>query len=180
MDYAKARPQIATGDLIAFRNRGPFARMIRMRTGSDYSHVGVALRLRLPEEGEDGVYMVDSHARTGFRIRRLSTLKRFDWMPVVSAGVLQWTPAAAQYAGRRLGVYAYGWWDILRAALGIPMRDDAQQTCQEFVAEIYRRCRIPRPEGAGLSAMLQPQSPGELIDRLRAWGADRTIEVRVK
>jgi|GEM_PF-1465207 len=173
MDYATARPQIATGDLIAFRSRNWMARLVRTRTGSDYSHVGVALRLRLPEEREEGVYMVDSHARTGFRLRRLSTLRRFDWIPTASAGVLQWTPEAAAYAGRRLGVYAYGWADIIRAALGIPMRDDAQQTCQEFVAAIYRRC-------AGLADIGQPQSPGALIDRLRAAGADTTIEVRVR
>ena len=173
MDYADARRRIATGDLIAFRNRGIFSWAVRYRTGSDYSHVGVALRLRLPEESEDGVYMVDSHARTGFRIRRLSTLRRFDWIPAASAGVLQWTPEAAAYAGRRLGVYAYGWADIIRAALGIPMRADAHQTCQEFVAAIYRRCALQADIG-------QPQSPGALVDRLRAAGADTTVEVRVR
>ena len=179
MDYADARPRIATGDLIAFRNRGIFSWAVRYRTGSDYSHVGVALRLRLPEESDEGVYMVDSHARTGFRIRRLSTLKRFDWIPVVGAGVLQWTWAAADYAGGRIGVYAYGWGDILRAALGIPMRDDARHTCNEFVAAIYQRCKLPDGRPA-IALVGKPMSPGVLVDQMRFLGADKTIEVRVK
>ena len=174
MRYGIARPQIMTGDLIAFRSRRWWSRLIRMRTGSDYTHVGIAVRFRLPEEPEEGVYIADSIGTAGFRLRRLSTIRRFDWIPVrqewLPPGIsYRWNAEAAEYVGRKIGVYAYGWPDIFRAALGIPMREDARQTCQEFVAAVYRRTGLP---------VGTPQSPGALIDRLRDLGCDRIIEVR--
>ncbi len=169
MQYQQAREHIRSGDLIAFRKRELFSWAVRMRTGSDYSHVGVALRMKLPQEPREGVYLVDSAARAGFRIRRLSTLKEFDWIALpAGAG---WSGEAAAYVGRRLGVYAYGWADILRAALGFPMREDAHQTCQEFAAAVLRLCHLP---------VGNPQSPGELVDTVRRHGDGRITLVKVK
>lgn len=57
IDYAEARPMIQDYDLILFSGRSPISRLIRLATGSSYSHVGVAL-WATEEHGESGILLL--------------------------------------------------------------------------------------------------------------------------
>lgn len=72
MDYATARPQIETGDLIGVRDvHGLLGRATRLFTHSPYTHTGVAVRLG------DHLFMADLNSGRN-HLTALSCVEQFD------------------------------------------------------------------------------------------------------
>lgn len=62
--YEQYRPQIKTGDVIAFSGNAGFSHFIRWATGSVYSHVGIVLNTNLGSGGDDSILIVESRTET--------------------------------------------------------------------------------------------------------------------
>ncbi|MGC9504887.1 hypothetical protein [Baaleninema sp.] len=58
--YEQHRPQMKTGDVIAFSGNTGFSDLIKWGTGSTYSHVGIVLKLGLSGGFGDSVMVVES------------------------------------------------------------------------------------------------------------------------
>lgn len=50
--YERSRTMMLTGDIIAFSGKGTFSELIKWRTGSEYSHVGLVIRGHMPDFGD--------------------------------------------------------------------------------------------------------------------------------
>ncbi|MBO9997441.1 MAG: hypothetical protein J7641_00290 [Cyanobacteria bacterium SID2] len=62
--YEHHRPQMKTGDIIAFSGNTGFSQIIKWGTGSAYSHVGMILKLGLSGGFGDSVMVVESTTET--------------------------------------------------------------------------------------------------------------------
>ena len=136
MDYLIARPNIKSGDVIAFRGHGLFCWAIRAVTRSQWSHVALAWVV-----GER-VLLIESRAsRMGVTIDRpLSTAGACTWIPTGAAwGV--WPESVALDA---LGI-AYGWLDVFRAAGGLSPRNRGLH-CAEYVADVLAAAGVKWPD----------------------------------
>lgn len=62
--YEQHRPQMKTGDVIAFSGNTGFSDLIKWATGSTFSHVGIVLKLELKGGFGDSVMIVESTTET--------------------------------------------------------------------------------------------------------------------
>ncbi|RMG10831.1 MAG: hypothetical protein D6728_09905 [Cyanobacteria bacterium J055] len=65
--YERYRPQIKTGDVIAFSGNEGLSKLIRWATGSMFSHVGIVLNSNLSGELGGSVLIVESTVETRVR-----------------------------------------------------------------------------------------------------------------
>ncbi len=59
-DYIEYRSQMRTGDVIAFSGKGRVSEIIKWKTGSPYSHVGLVLEVDLYGGIGDAVFLIES------------------------------------------------------------------------------------------------------------------------
>lgn len=157
--YDQVRDQIRTGDLIFFRGRGPFSRLIRKITYCVYSHVGIAAWWA------GHLVVFQSRIPIGVEVlpaRRVVT--KYD-------GQVDWWTVKAEFDRERLLTCAvaelgkpYSFLGLVKAALPFGRRRDPVGSaesyfCSQFVSACYR--------GAGID--LAPDvhdactSPGSIV-----------------
>ncbi len=140
MTYDEVRPQIASGDLLAFANGRFVSRLIRSWTGGSYSHVGVAWRYR------DRVFVLAAREGRGVGLDALSTQLPAYWLRTS----LLWSDETERLALEGLGL-PYSYLDCARVALAcrrsIPMRfaRSMRPRCFEPPAPSCRRHPIRPP-----------------------------------
>lgn len=66
---------IKSGDVLAYRGRGPIAWIIRRVTGGSHTHVGVAWWL------QDRLFVLEAVESSGVQLRAASAVGKFDWLP---------------------------------------------------------------------------------------------------
>ena len=158
MLYAEARPLIASGDLLAFRNDRLVSGLIRRWTGGSWSHVGIAWRYR------DRVFVIAAkEGGYGLCLLALSEQLPATWM----RAKVDWTDAVDDLATRHLGK-PYSYSDCALVALGRePHHDDT--VCSVFAATVLKAC--------GISLPLPSYNPSALVDALLTYGCEmREIE----
>lgn len=131
MYYRSARPQIKSGDLLAFSHFGWKSwrdikiQGIRMFTRSEYSHVGIAWVV--------GSRVLCLEAVTPLvRIFPLSSLGEFYWF---ETGI-DWKPEIEQFALSIVG-QEYSQWQAIQSAFTEPAKDNLWQCC-EYAREVLR------------------------------------------
>lgn len=144
MDYQTARNQIRSGDLLAWRGRGPVSWLIRHVSGGAHTHVGVAWWLH------GRLFILEAREGVGVQIRAASAALSFDW---IKTGAV-WTERVEQYALSKLGK-PYSYIDALQAGLGFPLNQDGY-ICSEYAAELFRRMDAR-------SALLFSPTPTDLV-----------------
>lgn len=127
MDYATARAQIQSGDLLAWRGRRPVGWLIRHVTGGAHSHVGLAWWLH------ERLFILEAREGVGVQIRAASNAKPFDWLKLD----LDWQEDVEAFALSKLGK-PYSYIDAVQAGLGFPLSSDGY-ICSEYAAELFRR-----------------------------------------
>ena len=145
MNYTTARPQIKSGDLLAWSHRAPFWRswadlqiaLVRLFTRSEYSHVGTAVVLA-------GRVLVIEAVQPRVRLHPLSQLGDFYWLPLGAS----WTPNAEAYAFAQLGD-SYSTASAMFGFFGMPSDDKCEQ-CAEL------KIRIARAAGIDLGTVATP------------------------
>lgn len=76
LKYAEVRERIKTGDLISCEGRGVSSYLIRLWTSSSISHCGIAVW------AGDALWMLESMEPHGVRVRALSHIGEFKWLPL--------------------------------------------------------------------------------------------------
>ncbi len=127
MQYSIARKHIQSGDLIAFRGRGPVSWLIRHVTGGSHTHVAVAWWFR------DRLFLLEAREGIGVTMRAASAVLPFDWIHLG----LSWSSQVEDFAFSHLGK-PYSYADALRAGLGFELKADGQ-ICSEYAAELFSR-----------------------------------------
>lgn len=150
MKYAEARPQIRSGDLLAWSHRGWGSwydiqiQMVRVFTQSEYSHVGVAWVTA------GRVFALEA-VQTGVRIFPLSRLLPFYWVPLGGA----WAAEVEAWALAQVGE-PYSKWQAVLAGLGLLRAgEDNIWQCAEYAQEVARRQGTPLPGKATPAALVR-------------------------
>lgn len=186
LTYPQARTLIATGDLIAFRQRGGLLHwLIRRVTRSPYTHTAIAVWA-----GPEGIpqhhslyvrhysgrrLLVAEAKASGAMLTPLSQYARvdFDVLPCPRAAKVKVEPVLWRTIGHPI---TYDVLDLLRIAahrlLGrpLPVRDDARRICSALSAEIWHR--------AGWQAKPPLPSIPAPDDIVRAHGGEPILKVR--
>lgn len=126
MQYEAARGVIRSGDLLAWRGRGPISWLIRHVTGGSHTHAGVAWRFR------GRLFVLEAREGRGVQIRALSQATPFDW---IVTGIA-WTDDAERVALAGLG-RPYSYRDAIRTAFGLSQRRPGD-ICSEYAARVLR------------------------------------------
>ena len=137
MNYTEARPEIRSGDLLAWSHErwGSWydfkVQMVRVFTRSVYCHVGIAWEIA-------GRVFVLEAVSAGVRIFPLSRLLPFYWIPLRA----NWESEVEAWALRQVGA-PYSQWQAVLAGLGLlkPGEDSIWQ-CAEYAAEVARRAGV--------------------------------------
>lgn len=153
MNYAEARPQIETGDMIAVRDvHGILGRLTRWATRSPYTHAGIALWLA------GGLYMAELNGGRNHLVP-MSQLTAFDvyhapqGLADIEAAIMDWLRGPIVYG--YLAFILIGLLDRLRLNLYVHWRRIL--VCSGYCVAIYETAgwsehsRIISPRGlAGL------------------------------
>lgn len=132
MQYAKARPNIRTGDLLAWCGgdwkslKGIQTLAIRVFDGTPYTHVGVAWVVA------GRVFVIHAVGR-GVSIEPLSQQASFYWLPMN----LDVSDDALEQAFSRVGEQYSRWQAILGFFRQLKIGEDALWQCAEFVLWWY-------------------------------------------
>lgn len=155
MNYAAARGQIQSGDLLAWTHRAWGSwydiqiQIVRTFTQSRYCHVGVAWNVA-------GRLMVLEAVATGVRIFPLSRLVPFDWLPIKAA----WEPEVEAWALQQVGE-PYSKWQAMLAGVGLlKAGEDSIWQCAEYAQQVALRGGVELPgkaTPANLVAMAMEQ-----------------------
>lgn len=127
MLYRQGRFQIQSGDLLAWRGRGPVSWLIRTVTGGSWTHVGIAVWL-----GER-LFVVEAREFRGVVIS--PTSRRLDFDHLMTECELN--ERAVDQLLLRVG-HKYSYIDALRAGLGMKFKGKGD-ICSEFAANFLRR-----------------------------------------
>lgn len=130
MRYAEARNQIKSGDLLAWRGRGPVGWIVRHWTGSAWSHVGVAWRFR------GRLFVLEAREGIGVGLRAVSNALPFDHI----GSDADWNDEVERFALDHLGK-AYSYPDFVRAGLGLAPGHEGE-ICSEYAAKVLRRAGV--------------------------------------
>jgi hypothetical protein len=136
MQYADAREQIKTGDMLLYRNhQGGGLRAIIERwfvshgTASPYCHVGVAWR-----DGDRRLWIMDLTTK-GCAPRLLSKTGAFDWAPAPAP----LTDAALGYAHDCFGEWVYSRLQAVEGELdSLSIGADKKGQCAEYALSVWR------------------------------------------
>lgn len=148
MDYAQVRSQIATGDLLLFRGRRLFSRVIQWRTQSVFSHVGVAVWVSVGASRR--LCVLEALEGYGVRLHPLSLYLRrgqwVDWFRVTDPAID--CEQASAWALDQLGTRYASLWQLARSfgvvgllkrcadALGLPTKVDQDRWfCSCFASQ---------------------------------------------
>jgi hypothetical protein len=102
-EYEKYRDQMKSGDVIAFSGNGNFSKLIKWATRSNYSHVGIVLKLDLGGGFGKSLLLVESTL--------LTDLANYDNKPAIRGVQMQWL-------SKRLQMYnGDAWWIPLKQSL---------------------------------------------------------------
>lgn len=148
MRYSEARPDIQSGDIVAWQGRHWAARLIQRVTRSQYSHVAVVWRV------SGRLFILEAVPRKGVSMLPLSVCPEFDW---IATGV-DWAPEAQGFALAQLGKN-YSYVDAILAGLNIKMMVKDWWICSEYVREVVKKCNVHVP---GIV-----QTPVQLIQHFR-------------
>jgi len=138
MDYAAARPQIRTGDLLAFSGgslrslKDAQVLAIRIVDWTPYTHVGIAWVVC------GRVFIIHAIGR-GVSIEPLSNQGSFYWLPLG----LQIEEAALEPAFARIGEHYSKWQAILGFFRRLKIGADRAWQCAEWVIWFYRQVGHP-------------------------------------
>lgn len=179
ISYTAARASLQSGDLILFRGRKFWSRLITLRTASIYTHVGIVVRLT--SGNTERVFMVESKEWRGVQMLPLSSViaseGQADWFALADAHTLYGgdgltrtisRDAVIDYSLSRVGKrYASVWqflrsWGVVSRGLAdrFGLADDVdadRQFCSEFVLNALTSAGMP---AGGMVAART--SPGEL------------------
>lgn len=157
MDYAQARPLLETGDVIGVRHPKGLGKYTQFFTSSDYTHVGVILRMA------NGVWMAELNSGRNHLIP-LSQLKdhRFDvYYPPVSDrskirhAIHRWLRFQVEYGF--IAFIAIGLMEYFK--IKFVVRSKNLLVCSGYLVKIFQT--------AGWDSRISPvQSPRELLSRL--------------
>jgi hypothetical protein len=168
--YAEARPQIRSGDLLAWSHRGWGSwydiqiQMVRVFTQSEYSHVGIAWVVA-------GRVFVLEAVQTGVRIFPLSRLLPFYWLPLGANWDAEWESEVEAWALQQVGE-PYSKWQAVLAGLGLLRAgEDNIWQCAEYAQEVARRQGTPlvgkaTPADLVLAAMMRRGGRQEFIQEV--------------
>jgi hypothetical protein len=129
MDYKTARPQIISGDIIAFSHEGWSSwsdiesQMVKLWTQSEYSHVGIAWAIA-------GRVFVLEAVVPEIRIFPLRKLLPFYWVPMQTP----LSKTTERYAISRVGE-EYSKWEAIKGYLGSTSLNRKWQ-CAEYVRTV--------------------------------------------
>lgn len=126
VDYSDIRPQIRSGDLLAWRGSTAFSRLIRHWTGGSYGHVGIAWLFK------NRVFVLQEKERQGINLVALSDNLPCDWIATDAV----WTDAVETEAMRHLG-QSYGMLNCVLAGLNIePV--GVKRICSEYAYRLLQ------------------------------------------
>ncbi len=133
--YERHRPQIKTGDVIAFSGNAGFSGLIKWATRSIYSHVGIVLNANLDGEFGGSVLIVESTTET----HHLDALNQ----EVIKGVQLHWL-------SKRMMMYDGSvWWVPLKK----PLSPDGLERMQSWLRQTHNqrvRYDMVQVAGAGL------------------------------
>lgn len=165
MEYAEARTEIKTGDLLAWSSDTWVGNIIRMGTRSSYSHVGVAMWV---QEGDACRLLVaESREGRGVQVLPLSHRSSFEW---VKGTDIQNETAMREFVWHTLG-RPYDWASILKRVFGLRMASNNRFTCNEFASVCLMK--------GGALASLQ-DDPGALMQVVKRRRGRSVIYVETK
>lgn len=142
MNYADARNQIKSGDLLAWRSLGSnlgssslglnrlIPWLISRVTGGAHTHVGVAWWFH------DRLFVLEAKERVGVQLRALSNTGNFDWIPTN----IQWELDVEKFALAKLGKH-YSYIEAVASGLGFKVTNDGY-ICSEYAAELFRQSGV--------------------------------------
>lgn len=137
VSYATVRPQIRSGDLLAWSHYGWGSfydlqiQAVRLFQRSEYCHVGIAWAV-------GGRVFVLEAVKPKVRIFPLSKLSPFYWSPMSA----DWNPEGEEFALSNIGG-EYSKWQAITAFLNkLKIGEDTKWECAEYVIEVLRRCGI--------------------------------------
>lgn len=183
--YHEVRDQIKTGDLLQWRGRYPFSKVIRTGTKQFFNHSSFVIRLT---EFSDHVYSIEALDNGLFMYRLSSLLAKYDGRVEVFHLAPQYDNeaiAAAAWLLDRQGT-AYDWsgcasnrallyerlgLDHLAGAVDIEPADESQLYCSESVFMAYAE----GPQLAGmpsiehLQGLHRPPVPGNEMLDMKLW-----------
>lgn len=123
-EYEYRRSQIVSGDVLAWRGRGPFSWLISFITRSPWTHVGVVWKY------QERLFVLEATPLYGVRMRALSDSLPFDWINTNA----KWTKKVEMKAFAELGKpYSIG--DAIRAGFGWNLKARAR-ICSSYVTTI--------------------------------------------
>lgn len=150
MKYAAARPEIKSGDLLAWGHERWNSwydfkiQLVRMFTRSEYCHVAVTWVVA-------GRVLVLEAVQPRIRIYPLSKLLPFYWFPLRAV----WTEEAERFALERVGD-AYSEWQGVLAYIGkLGSGEDRRWQCAEYALEVLENASVSVPAYATPSAVVR-------------------------
>lgn len=169
MHYRTARQQIRSGDVLLFKGAGFWPRLIRWRTGSEFTHAALAVRCfgRLA--------LFEAHERRGVRLfplsRYLQAGRRIHWFALDDRQVTSRAKIVAhclahwgnRYASLRQFLRSWGWlsrWIAGRRRLPADA-DPTRDFCSELVMAALIAAGLKAAQGAGLPPPART-TPGDL------------------
>ena len=135
--YEQHRPQIKTGDVIAFSGTSGFSGFIKLFTNSKYSHVGIVIKSDTEMFG-DTIFLVESTTELG--------KSNYDGQQVIKG-------VQTHFLSQRLAMYQGGAWIL---PLKEPLSTEGSQKMVKWLRNSYAKA-VPYDSvqifGAGLEAI---------------------------
>ncbi len=157
MEHNKIRGAIKSGDIIFFKGKSLWGRLIRWWTKSPYSHVGMAL------VGFGRVWLLEASETGQVRLIPLSKKGNFTLVKTgLNFSLIE--DEACLKVGQR-----YDYLGAIKAAFKLS-RNNQKYYCSELVAELLIK--------AGFQYLYHPQTPALLLNYLTEYQEFTTIEVK--
>ena len=146
--YTKHRNEFQTGDVIAFQGTDFFAKLIRRGTKSQYSHVGMVIKLPMADN-KFRIFIIEAVTQSGvvlmpFSRRLLSCSGKVWWLPLKDEVATHHRNAIFQKVMERLGD-GYDFGDIvnivvriLHIAKKLINGNGSSFICSELVASTFK------------------------------------------
>jgi hypothetical protein len=131
MKYCYAKKKIHSGDVIAFKGKSWFSKVIKWWTKSDFTHVGIAWRVG------DRLFVIEAGDFHGIRIMPASLQKPFY---CIYTGVC-WTDQLEKIILSHVGD-PYSISGCIMAAFNLATTRDRSWQCAEFVNYILKNADI--------------------------------------
>lgn len=160
MRYLTAREEIRTGDILTCAGRGPISKVIQWWTGSEISHVGMAIWVYMPGIRSNRLCILEAHAHKGVRLAPLSEVLQHDYWQ--SGGKVYWQPLigvdgvdAAANAMRRWNKLYANWFQFVAIAFRfvgfVKDTDPNRDHCSELVTRALMQAGYPHDKNPSLT-----------------------------